>query len=91
MSTRSTYLARTLITRARALEGSLAEDSAPAAQVRERLRDLVAKVLVVEEGIVEESKVRFVLDALPTLGAGRATSDREQRELAASLEAQLWR
>lgn len=91
VSTRSTYLARTLLTRAKSLAGSLAEDGASAAQVRERLRDLVAKVLVVEEGITEEAKVRFVLDALPTVSAGRAASDRDLRELAASLEAQLWR
>ncbi len=91
VSTRSTYLARTLLTRAKSLAAGLAEDGASAAQVRERLRDLVAKVLVVEEGITEEAKVRFVLDALPTVNAGRAVSDRDQRELAASLEAQLWR
>lgn len=91
MSTRSTYLARTLTARAKALTGSLAEDGAPAIQVRERLRELVAKVLVVEEGITDESKVRFVLDALPTVGPRRAASDQELREFAASLEAGLWR
>jgi hypothetical protein len=88
---RSIYLARTLLARARALEGGLAEDRASGAEVRERLRDLVAKVLVVEEGIVEEAKIRFVLDALPSRSSGRATSDRELRDLAASLETGLWR
>ncbi len=91
MSTRATYLARTLVTRARALAGHLAEDGASAAQARGRLRDLVAKVLVVEEGITEEAKVLLVVDALPTLSAARATSERELRELAAVLEARLWR
>lgn len=88
MSTRSTYLARTLVARAKALAGSLAEDGASAAQQRERLRELVAKVLVVEEGITEEAKVRLVLEALP---AGRAVADRDLQELAAVLEARLWR
>ncbi len=91
MSTRSTYLARTLLTRVKALTGHLAEDGASAAQQRERLRELVAKVLVVEEGITEEAKVRLVLEALPTVPAGRAVSDREMQEFAAVIEARLWR
>lgn len=91
MSTRSTYLARTLIARSRAVAGSLAEDGATPGQVRERLRDLVAKVLVVEEGITAESKIRFVLDAMPAVSPKRDSSDRELKELAATLEAQLWR
>lgn len=91
MSTRSTYLARTLVARAKALAGSLAEDGASAAQQRERLRELVAKVLVVEEGITEEAKVRLVLEALPMVPAGRAVADRDLQELAAVLEARLWR
>ena len=91
MSTRSTYLARTLLTRAKALAGHLAEDGASAAQQRERLRELVAKVLVVEEGITEEAKVRLVLEALPTVPAGRTVSDRELQEFAAVIEARLWR
>ena len=91
MSTRSNYLARTLLTRVRSLRGSLAEDEVPTGEVRERMRDLVAKVLVVEEGITDESKVRLVLDALPSINPDRATLDREQRELAATLEARLWR
>ena len=91
MSTRSTYLARTLVSRAKALKGSLEEDGASAAQVRERLRDLVAKVLVVEEGITEEAKIRLVLEALPTGSAGRAASDRDLHELAAVIESRLWR
>jgi hypothetical protein len=91
MSTRANYLARTLLTRTRAVAASLAEDGAPAAAGHERLRDVVAKVLVVEEGITEETKVRLVLEALPTVRAGRAASDRELQELAAVLEARLWR
>ncbi len=91
MSTRSTYLARTLLSRAKALAGNWAEDEAPVAQQRERLRDLVAKVLAVEEGITDESKVRLVLDALPAVRSERANSDRELRDLAESLEAHLWR
>lgn len=91
MSTRSTYLARTLLTRAKALAGHLVEDGASAVQQRERLRELVAKVLVVEEGITEEAKVRLVLEALPTVPAGRAVSDRELQEFAAVIEARLWR
>ena len=58
---------------------------------RERMRDLVAKVLVVEEGITEEAKVRFVLDAMPAIDTKRAVLDRDLRELASSLETQLWR
>ncbi len=91
MSTRSTYLARTLVTRARALAGSLAEDGANATQARERLRELVAKVLVVEEGITAEAKILLVLDALPSPSATRAVSDRDLRDFAGVLEAQLWR
>lgn len=91
MSTRSTYLARTLVSRAQALVGSLEEDGASPAQARERLRDLVAKVLVVEEGITEEAKVRLVLEALPTAPSGRAVSDRDLQEFAAVIEARLWR
>jgi hypothetical protein len=91
MSTRSTYLARTLISRSRTLAANLAEDGAESAEMRERLRDLVAKVLVVEEGITEETKVRLVLDALPAVNAKRAASDRDLRELATTLEDRLWR
>ncbi len=91
MSTRSLYLARTLLSRAKALAGSLAEDEVPTAQARERLRDLVAKVLVVEEGITEETKVRLVLEALPTVTAGRAASDRDLQEFATVIEQRLWR
>jgi hypothetical protein len=91
MSTRSTYLARTLLSRAGALAGNLDEDEVPAGPGRERMRDLVAKVLVVEEGIVEESKVRLVLDALPTVRAGRSPSDRDLQELAEVLQARLWK
>jgi hypothetical protein len=87
MSTRSTYLARTMLTRAKALAGHLVEDGASAAQQRE----LVAKVLVVEEGITEETKVRLVLEAMPTVRAGRAASERELQELAAVLAARPWR
>lgn len=89
MSNRSTYLARTLLARAKGLkEGMAGEETA---QQRERMRELVAKVLAVEEGITEESKVRLVLDALPTVRAGRTPSDRELQELAGCLEGQLWR
>jgi len=91
MSTRSTYLARTLIARSRALADRLAEDGVSTSQERERLRELVAKVLVVEEGITDEAKVRLVLEALPATGSGRAPADREMQELAAVLEAQLWK
>jgi hypothetical protein len=91
MSTRSTYLARTLIARSRALADRLAEDGVTTSQERERLRELVAKVLVVEEGITDEAKVRLVLEALPATGSGRASADREMQELAAVLEAQLWK
>lgn len=88
MSSRSKYLARVLMDRARALAGSLADDEAKSA--RERMRDLVVKVLVVEEGITEESKVRLVLDALPSIGRGRSYSDRDLQELAELLETRLW-
>ncbi len=91
MSTRSTYLARPLLTPVKALAWFLAEDGDSAAPQRERLRELVAKVLVVEEGITEEAKVRLVLEALPTVPAGRAVSDRELQEFAAVIEARLWR
>ena len=91
MSTRSKYLARTLLTRARALAGNLEEEGGSATHQRERMRALVAKVLVVEEGITEEAKVRFVLEAMPAVHPGRATSDRDLQEFAASLETQLWR
>lgn len=91
MSTRAHYLARTLLNRTRALAGGLAEEGVSPARAQERLRDVVAKVLVVEEGITEETKVRLVLEALPTVRAGRATSERELQELAAMLEARLWR
>ena len=91
MSTRSNYLARALLSRARSLAESLDEDGVQAAQARERMRELVAKVLVVEEGITEEAKIRFVVDAMPAINRGRATLDREMRELAESLEAGLWR
>ncbi|HWA28630.1 MAG TPA: hypothetical protein VG734_23475 [Lacunisphaera sp.] len=91
MSRRSTYLARRLVERARSLMESMAEDRASPAQGRERMRELVAKVLVMEEGITEESKVRLVLDVMPAVNAGRAPSDRELQELATFLEARLWR
>ncbi|HEX2860047.1 MAG TPA: hypothetical protein VHN79_00320 [Lacunisphaera sp.] len=91
MSTRSTYLARTLVARARALRASLAEDGASSAQVRQRMRELVAKVLVVEEGITEDAKVSLVLEAMPSVETGRTASDRDLRELAECLEARLWR
>jgi hypothetical protein len=91
MSTRANYLARTLLSRTRALAGSLPEDGVSAALAQERLRDVVAKVLAVEEGITEETKVRLVLEVLPTVRAGRAASERELQELAAVLEARLWR
>ena len=91
MSNRSTYLARTLVTRAKALAGSWSEDESPATEDREQMRGLVAKVLAVEEGITEESKVRLVLDALPTVRSGRMVSERDMQDLAACLEAQLWR
>lgn len=91
MSPRSIYLARTLLARAKTLSGRLAEDGVSAAQGRERLRDLVAKVLVVEEGITEETKVRLVLEALPTVPAGRAASDRDLQEFATVIEERLWR
>lgn len=89
MSTRSTYLARTLLTRLSSLNAVLAGEAE--SEARTRRRDLVAKVLVVEEGITEEAKIRFVLDALPSVSAARPVSERETRDLAASLEAQLWR
>jgi len=91
MSTRSNYLARTLLSRAKSLAGHLVEDGAGPGAAREQMRDLIAKVLVVEEGITAEAKIRYVLDIMPALDARRATSDRELKELAASLEAQLWR
>jgi hypothetical protein len=90
MSSRSTYLARTLLRRARALAEGMDGESTPAQQ-RERMRELVAKVLAGEEGITGEPKVRLVLDALPSVPGGRAASDRELQELADFLERQLWR
>jgi hypothetical protein len=59
MSTRSTYLARTLLTWAKALAGHLGEDRVSGTQQHERLRELVAKVLVVEEGITNAAIVRL--------------------------------
>jgi hypothetical protein len=90
MSNRSTYLARTLLARARGLTEGM-EGEGTTAEQHERMRELVAKVLAVEEGITEETKVRLVLDALPAVRAGRAPSDRDLQELAGCLEGQLWR
>jgi len=91
MSTRSKYLARTLLNRAKTLGAGLEEDGASTAQVRERIREVVAKVLVVEEGITEDAKIRLVLEAMPAVDARRDVSDRDLQELAALLEARLWR
>lgn len=94
MNMRAKYLARVLLDRSQSLAGHLVEKfetGTPGAAQRDKMRELVAKVLVVEEGITEESKIRLVLDALPSPASRRRHSDRDLQELAECLEARLWK
>jgi hypothetical protein len=79
MPTRSQYLAKVLIERAR----HQAEANGRTFPAEAELGPLVEKVLAVEEGVIDSAKVRTVTEALPrTL----RPTDRELAELAALLD-----
>jgi hypothetical protein len=82
MPTRSHYLAKVLVERAR----HQAEANGRAFPADAELGQLVEKVLAVEEGITDSAKVRTVVEALP-----RTTrpSPRELSELAGFLDRYL--
>jgi len=90
MPDRADYLARTLITRMRSLEGVLAEGGTAADDnAATRRLELVEKVLAVEAGVVDGALHRTFLAAMPAVGPGRAIPDRELREFSAFLRARL--
>ncbi len=84
MSDRASYLARTLLSRLQSLETVLAEEpggtSGPAASTRRR--ELVAKILAIEAGVTDESSIRDVESALPTVSPKSRPTDRELASLA---------
>jgi hypothetical protein len=92
MPDRADYLARLLLSRMRDLEGALLDDAAPDEHEDGlRRQELVAKVLVVEEGITDGPTVQLVASALPRVNPFEPTPDRDTFEFADFLRTQLWR
>lgn len=89
MPPRATYLARLLVSRANQLEGALAEDALDEAERVRRRQEMVAKVLVVEEGVTDGLLVQLVTNALPRIDRSSRTPDREMAEFAGILSKQL--
>jgi hypothetical protein len=90
MSNRATYLARLLVSRLRQLEVVLSDDGAPDEQtLTGRRQDVVAKILAVEEGIVDGRTVQLVTSALPHIDVTSPTPDRDVTDLASFLATQL--
>jgi hypothetical protein len=86
---RADYLAKTLLTRLRSLEGVMREGGEQSESAQDRRRtELVEKVLAIEAGVVDGSVVRTVLSAMPTVHR-EPFSDKEKAEFAAFLRQRL--
>ncbi len=82
MPDRADYLARTLLTRRRALERILAEDGVSGAAGDARRQELVLKVLAVEAGVTDGTLVRRVWSAQPDYRAQQDESEQARAEFA---------
>ena len=89
MQPRAAYLARLLVSRTRQLEATLADDALDEHQLGARRQELVAKILVVEEGITDGLVVERIASALPQVRGQLRMPDRELTEFAKFLSRQL--
>lgn len=90
MPDRATYLARTILSRVRSLEGVLSEDGVRQdADRAARRAQLIEKILAIEEGVTSGATVRLVSTALPRVTSEQATSDREVDEFASFIRREL--
>lgn len=90
MPDRATYLARTILSRMRSLEGVLTEDGVRPDSIRAARRtELIEKILAIEEGVTAGPTVQLIAMALPRISRETATSDREVEEFAALLRREL--
>ena len=91
MPDRADYLARIILTRARELESTWEENLHPTeAALNDRRRELIGKVLAVEEGITDGLTVNRIAAALPAAPPpNRDYSKREVTELAEFLRTRL--
>lgn len=90
MPDRATYLARTILSRVRNLEGVLTEDGVQAESARTKRRaELIGKILAIEEGITSGPVVHLVTTALPRINLQRDLSDRDVNEFATLIRREL--
>lgn len=90
MADRATYLARTIISRVRSLEGVMAEDGIRAEPEREQRRtELIQKILAIEEGFTSGTAVKLLATALPRVSATQHVSDRDFDEFVAVIRREL--
>lgn len=90
MSDRATYLARTILSRMRALDGVIAEDGMTGSEEAEARRSAaLRKVLAVEEGATFGPTVETVMRAVPRTAGPHPTSDRDLAEFVAVLKREL--
>lgn len=90
MRDRATYLARTIISRVRSLEGVLTEDGIQAEPVREQRRtELLQKILAIEEGFTSGAAVKILTTALPRISASQHVSDRDFEEFVAVIRREV--
>jgi hypothetical protein len=91
MADRADYLARTLLSRMRSLEGVLLDDAAPdESESAQRRAELVEKILAVEAGVVDGPTVQMVLAAMPAIDIEQPIVDRDRDDFAAFLRRQVW-
>jgi hypothetical protein len=90
MTQRAQALARTLISRMREFEQANRDNPARnEADDNEQRKKLVEKILFTEVGLTDYAKAQLVAVAMPRLGAGPETADRDLREFAEFLDAHL--
>ena len=91
MPDRATYLARTILSRVRSLDGVLTEDGVRAEPEREQRRtELIQKILAIEEGFTSGAAVKLLATALPRVSASsQHVSDRDFDEFVAVIRREL--
>jgi hypothetical protein len=90
MANRATFLAKRIVSRLQSLDApGSRRDGTDSPETLKLRKDTVAKVLTVEEGIVDEFTVQKVLTGLPAISGRADVSPREMAEFAEFLRVTL--
>ena len=90
MANRATFLAKRIVARLQSLESPRSARDERTSSASSKLQtEMVAKVLAVEEGIVDEFTIQKVMTAVPAVSARADVSPREMSEFAEFLQVNL--